>query len=282
MLNRICIFTIIKTIFEIQGKKQKFNIMKKIIIVFIAFIGMSFWSCEEEGSLVTDAEIIQGLKEALRVGTDSSVNIVSAMDGYYKDELIKIILPEEAEVVYNALEDPDAGPILDAAGVDDLVDDVVLGINRSAEYAADSVAPIFWDAIVSITIADGKEILYGADNAATVYLQTKTNDQIKGLFKPILQEWLDKPLFKKSTSTNDLWVTLTTTYNDAANSIAGQVAGINAIPDESTTEDYLADHSTQKALDGLFLKVADEEKRIRENPWERVTEILEKVFSLLD
>lgn len=264
--------------------------MKKTFIVLLALIGLSFWSCNEDGSPgVTDAEIIQGLKEALRVGTDSSAAIVSAMDGYYGDALIKILLPEEAANVYSEVKTPssDVAKTLQTIGVlaeiESLFDDVILGINRSAEYAADSVAPIFWDAITSITIADGKEILYGADNAATVYLQGKTNDQIKNLFKPILQGWLDKPLLK-STSTNDLWVNLTTTYNDAANlsSTLPLVTPINPIPEESTTEEYLADHSTQKALDGLFLKVADEEKQIRENPWERVTDILKKVFSLLD
>lgn len=256
--------------------------MKKILAIFVITTMLFGLSCEDEnGDGVTNAEIIAGLKEALKVGTDSAVNIVSAVDGYYQDELIKILLPEEAEVVYNALEDPDAGPILEAAGVDDLVDDVILGINRSAEYAADSVAPIFWNAITSITINDGKEILYGADNAATVYLKNKTNDEIKGLFKPILQKWLDTPIVGEY-SANSLWVDMTSTYNQAANSIGGQLAGINAIPEESTSEEYLADHSTQKALDGLFLKVEDEEKRIRENPLERVTELLEKVFSLLD
>lgn len=256
--------------------------MKKILAIFVITAMLFGLSCEDEnGDGVTNAEIIAGLKEALKVGTDSAVNIVSAVDGYYQDELIKILLPEEAEVVYNALEDPEAGPVLEQFGVDDLVDDVVLGINRSAEYAADSVAPIFWEAITGITINDGKEILYGADNAATVYLQTNTNDQIKGLFKPILQKWLDTPIVGEY-SANGLWVDLTSSYNDAANSIGGQLAGINAIPEESTTEEYLADHSTQKALDGLFLKVENEEQRIRENPLERVTELLEKVFSLLD
>lgn len=255
--------------------------MKKVFILIFSLFALSFFSCEEEEG-VTDSEIIKGLKEALRVGTDSSVSIVSALDGYYKDELIKILLPEEAQVVYEALDDPQAGPILEAVGVDNLVEEVVAGINHSAEYAADSVAPIFWNAITGITISDGKKILYGADNEATVYLQGQTNNDIKGLFKPILQGWLDKPLFGKSTSTNDLWVSLTTTYNDAAGSIAGQVAGIQPIPNESTTEEYLADHSTQKALDGLFVKVADEEKKIRDNPLERVTDILKKVFGLLD
>ncbi len=264
--------------------------MKKILAIFVITTMLFGLSCEDEnGDGVTNSEIIAGLKQALTVGTDSAVNIVSAVDGYYQDELIKILLPEEAEVVYNEVKNPtsDIATTLEALNllskVEGLFDDVILGINRSAEYAADSVAPIFWDAITGITINDGKEILYGADNAATVYLQTNTNDQIKGLFKPILQKWLDTPIIQE-TSTNDIWVNLTATYNEAADlsSITPFVTDIQPIPESSTTEEYLADHSTQKALDGLFLKVEDEEKRIRENPWERVTELLEKVFSLLD
>lgn len=259
--------------------------MRKIIILISLLALLPIMSCDEENNPldggITDEEIIQGLKAALSIGTDSSVSIVSALNGYYGDEIIKILLPEEAEVVYSALDDPEAGPLLEAVGVDALLEDVILGINRTAEEAAKKVAPIFWDAITGLTIADGKEILYGADTAATAYLKFHTNDPIKAIYKPKLDSLLSIDLIG-NTSTNELWVELTSTYNNVATSPAGMLAGINAIPAESTTEDYLAEHSTQKALDGLFLKVSEEEKRIRENPLERVTDILKKVFSLLD
>ncbi len=252
--------------------------MKKFIIIAILITGAFFCnSCEEENGL-TESEIIQGLKEALRVGTDSSAAIVSAIDGYYMDAAIKVLLPEEAQVVYNALDDPTVGPLLEAVNVDKFVEDVVKGINRTAEEGAKEVGPIFWDAITGLTISDGMSILRGADNAATVYLQGKTNDAIKGIYQPKIQALLDTDLVG-NTSTNDLWVQLTTNYNNVANQ---PLVSFQAIPDSTTTEEYLADHSTQKALDGLFVKVAEEEKRIRENPLERVTDILKKVFGSLD
>ena len=149
--------------------------MKKILIVLVALMIPFMYSCEEADEIIqnlglTDTEIVAGLKEALTIGTDTAVNIVSKVDGYYKDELIKILLPPEADIIVDNLDKP----ILQGLGLDQLVENVIFKINRAAEDAANGAAPIFWDAITDMSIVDGYNILHGEDTAATHYLREHT------------------------------------------------------------------------------------------------------------
>jgi hypothetical protein len=218
---------------------------------------------EEMGDVpLTEQEVVKGLKEALRVSTDTAVSIVSVVNGYYGDKLLKIGLPPEAGLI---MEHKDH-PLLKAAGVSQMIDDVILRMNRSAENAAKSATPIFVNAITSMTIKDAFDILNGSDSAATNYFRKKTYNQLKNSFKPQIKNSLDKKLVG-NISTNSAWSTLTGAYNDVA-----MFTGWEKINTE------LDEYVTRKALDGLFIKVKEEEKQIRKNPAARVTDILERVF----
>lgn len=230
------------------------------------------YSCEEADEILeniglTDAEIVAGLKQALSIGTDTAVNIVSAVDGYYKDELIKILLPPEADIIVDNLDNP----VLQGLGLDQLIEDVIFKINRAAEDAATGAAPIFWDAITNITISDGFDILHGEDTAATHFLRENTYSGLQQLFLPVLQESLDKDIVA-GVSAQETWSTLTDNYNVVANSLLGQLAGLTPVNTD------LSDWVTRKALDGMFVKVADEEIAIRNDLGHRVTALLERVF----
>ncbi len=246
--------------------------MKKLVIVLFAFMIPLFYSCEEAGDIIenlglTDAEIVAGLKQALTIGTDSSVNIVSKVDGYYKDELIKILLPPEADVIVDNLNHP----LLQGLGLDQLIENVILKINRAAEDAATEAAPIFWDAITNMTIADGYNILHGEDTAATHFLRENTFGSLKDLFAPKMQNSLEKDIVA-GVSAQETWNTITENYNTIANSIVGQLAGLQPV------NTNLGEWVTTKALDGLFVKIADAEKAIRTDPLARVTDLLRRVF----
>ena len=216
---------------------------------------------------LTEADITNGLKEALKVGTNNSVDILSLKDGFLSDELLKIALPSEADIIVDNL--------ALIPGGQGLVDDVVLRLNRAAEDAVKEAAPIFVNAITSMTIADAFNILHGADNAATNYLNDKTYFALKDLFQPKVSNSLDKKLIG-NVSTNQSWSFLTEKYNSVAESMVGILAGL--APIDVSLDEYV----TQKALDGLFIKVADEEKEIRKDPFARVTPLLKRVFGELD
>lgn len=221
----------------------------------------------DEGRPLTTQEIIAGLKEALVVGTGKSVDILGAVDGYYKDELVKIMLPPEAGIIVNNVNKIPGG--------NQLIENVLLSINRAAEDAVSEAKPIFVNSIKSMTIQDAVGILKGADNAATQYLHKTTYNQLFELYKPKIGNSIDKKLVG-NISTRESWDELTGKYNEVAKSIVGQVAGLK--PVETELDEYL----THKALDGLFLKIEAEEKRIREEPLARVSELLKRVFGSLD
>ncbi len=212
-------------------------------------------------------EIIAGLKEALVTGTNNSANILGATDGYYKDELVKILLPPEANIIVE-----NAGRI---PGGQELLDDVLLHINRAAEDAVSEAKPIFVNSITSMTISDGIGILKGADNAATEYLHRTTYDQLFELYRPKIKASVDKDI-AGGISTKESWDSLVGKWNQLANSIIGKTAGFK--PVDTQLEDYL----TAKALDGLFIKIADEEKQIRKDPAARASSLLKKVFGSID
>lgn len=256
----------------------------KFVLVIIAFLAVA---CEEMDSLfkekdtgLTEEEVVEGLKTALEVGSDTAVSVTSEVNGYYKDEAIKIMLPPEAEIIYEHKDDA----LFQSLGLDKMIENAVLSINRSAENAATEASPILKDAITSLSIADGWEILKGknpADStaqqeafdstAATNYLRSTTYNDLFGAFKPKITNSLDKKLVE-DMSTLEIWNNLTSSYNSVAS-----LAGMETVDTELDT------YVTKKALDGLFLKVANEEKEIRKNPaqWAGtlVEDILKKVFS---
>lgn len=215
------------------------------------------------GQPLTTTEIIAGLKQALTIGADSSLKRISKTDGYYRDELIKILLPPEAKTITDNF--------ARIPGGEKLVEDVVLRINRAAEDAAREALPIFASAVTGMTIQDGLAILKGHPTAATDYLRSNTYDQLFALYQPKIKNSIDKKLIG-NISTAESWNKLTTEWNKIANSLVGQMAGFK--PVNVQLDSYL----TGKALDGLFLKVGEEEKKIRTDPVARVTELLKRVF----
>lgn len=216
---------------------------------------------------LSESEVVEGLKEALIQGSKNSSSILSAVDGYYGDELVKILLPEEASIIIDNLSRIPGG--------DKLVEDVILRINRSAEEAAKEVAPIFISSIKQMTINDAFGILKGADNAATMYLSNSSRTDLYNLYKPKIRQSTEKDILG-GVSTKESWDALTGKWNKVANSVVGQVAGFN--PVNTDLDDFL----TNRALDGMFLKVEVEEKKIRTNISDRITPILKKVFGSLD
>jgi hypothetical protein len=248
--------------------------MKKttIIFAFLILIGSSCDSTDEiieilQNQPLTETEVIEGLKSALTVGTDTAVSIVSKVDGYYLDELIKIYLPPEADMIIDNADHP----LLAAIGLPELIDEMVLKMNRAAEDAATEALPIFFNAITTMTIQDAFSILEGSDTSATHYLREKTFTSLKNTFQPKITNSLDKPLVG-TVSASETWSSITTLYNEVANSIAGQLAGLTPVNTE------LDEYVTGKALNGLFVKVGEEEKDIRTDPLARINDILKKVF----
>ena len=217
----------------------------------------------EGGTTNTDA---LGLKEALRVGVTNSVSTLGN-NGFFTDATLKILLPPEAQPIVNNLKLIPGG--------ESLMNDVVQRLNRAASDAVVEAKPIFINAITGMTISDATGILFGANDAATSYLKRTTSAQLLSAFAPKVNASLDKKLIG-NLSTNDSWNALTSAYNTVARSAVGQVANLK--PVESDLGAYVA----QKALDGLFAKVAAEEKLIRTNPAARVNDLLKNVFGQLD
>jgi hypothetical protein len=177
------------------------------------------------------------------------------------------MLPDEAKTIIDN--------ISRIPGGEQLVEDVILRINRAAEDAAKEVAPIFVNSITSMTVRDAFNILKGADNAATSYLKATTYSELHILFKPKIQNSTEKKIIG-NVSTKDSWVALTGKWNSAANSLAGKLAGLK--PVNTDLDEYL----TGKALEGMFSKVEIEELKIRKEISARVTPLLKRVFGSLD
>jgi hypothetical protein len=205
-------------------------------------------------------EIIAGLKSALNVGTDTSVSLLNKQDGYYQDLAVKILLPPEAQVIYTKISEIPFG--------NELLEETILKLNRAAEDAAIEAKPIFINAITGITITDGLSILNGNDSAATSYLKTRTFTPLTDAFQPKIDAALGKKIIG-DVSASSAYDKLVSAYNTAS---------LNGLLFERITTNTLSEHVTKRALDGLFLKVAEEEKAIRHDPIARVTDILKKVF----
>lgn len=235
-------------------------LMKQFSLFFLLLaFGLFTASCEglgEDG--LTEAEIVAGLKEALQVGTDTSVTKTNKENGYYNDSRIRIPSPPEAA---NVISTVSGITFLGQPVGQTAVDGFILKLNRAAENASDKAKPIFVNAITSMTITDGLNILQGPDDAATQYLNTNTYESLKTAFKPDIATSLDQ------VGAQTAWNEIVTLYNTVSSNPVN--------PD-------LADFTTGKALDGLFTLIADEELKIRTDPVARVTDILSKVFGTLD
>jgi len=225
---------------------------------------------------LTEQEVIKGLKSALEVGTKNGVKVLSRKDGYLKDAAAKILLPPEINSALAKLKSTEAGRQIYNNVIADIEQDMIVSLNRSAEAAVDKAVPIFVDAVKSMTIQDGFNILRGRDDAATLYLENKTFASLTRTFQPEIKKVLDKPLVY-NTSSEALYSKFVTAYNKV-----DRADIINALKLTPIRESNLSSFVTQRALDGLFGKLAIEEKKIRENPGARVNAILKKVFGSLD
>jgi len=201
------------------------------------------------GKVLSEDDIIGGLKEALQVGTEKAVGIVSKADGFYKNPEIKIPLPSAVQKVEKLLRTVGYGPKVDA---------FVESMNHAAEKAAPQAKVIFIDSIKQMKIADAKKILNGKENEATLYFKEKTSDKLQEIFKPIAHKSMAE-------------VGATRAYQDLD-------AKIGTLPFVDRLRFDLDQYVTTGALDGLFVMLAKEEKKIRENPAARVTDLLKKVF----
>jgi len=201
------------------------------------------------GGGLSEGKIIDGLKQALEVGTAKAVDLVSKTDGYYKNPQIKIPLPESVQK---------AEKILRTAGLGAQMDAFDLSMNRAAEQAAPEAKALFLGAVKEMSFDDAKKILNGPSDAATQYLRGKTGSQLAEKFKPIVHNAMAQ-------------VGVTKTYQD----LEAKVKGIPFGPNLSTDVDQ---HVTDKALDGLFTMLAEEEKKIRQDPAARGTDLLKEVF----
>jgi hypothetical protein len=249
--------------------------MKKKTLALIAAV-LIFAGCAEVLTVLqtvsgpvplTEADVIGGLKEALMTGARNSAGRLAAENGYFGDAAIKIFLPEEAKAIVDN--------ISKIPGGEKLMQDVILRINRAAEDAAKEVAPIFINSVQKMTIKDAFNILNGPDNAATDYLRKTTYNELYSLYKPKIQASTEKKIIG-GISTKDSWVTLTGKWNTLASSVPGKIAGLKQV--NTDLDDYL----TNKALGGMFLKVEQEESKIRKDVAARVSPLLQKVFGSLD
>ncbi len=235
--------------------------MKIIKITLVLLIGLQLSSCAELQQVVnnlpqgglTNEQIASGLKEALNQGIDKEVSKLMEPDGFYKDEMVKILLPEDLQKVDKALRD---------IGLSQLADQGLLLLNRAASDAVKEAKPIFVEAITTMSFDDAKNILLGGKTAATDYLKQKTASQLYQKFSPQVQESLHK------VNADGVWTEIITRYNQ--------------IPFVTKVNPDLTDYVTSKAMDGVFVKVAVEEEKIRTDFSERTTDLLKKVFALQD
>jgi hypothetical protein len=197
----------------------------------------------------SNQEIIDGLKQALTIGSNNASGSASKVDGYFKNPIIKVPFPPQAEKMETKLR---------SLGMNKQVDEFVLTINRAAEEAAKQAAPIFVDAVKGMTISDGVGILRGNDSAATTYLKNKTSVSLHDKFKPVIRTATQK------VDVTKYWTPLITTYNK--------------LPFVDKLNPDLEEYITERALFGLFHLVGEEETKIRRDPSARVTDLLKKVF----
>lgn len=203
--------------------------------------------------ILSQAEIGNGLKEALNNGITKQVSKLTATDGFFKNQAVKILLPEELQKVDTKLRQ---------IGLSSLADDGLKMINRAAEDAVKEATPIFVDAVKQMTFTDAKNILMGADNSATSYLQNTTSSALYTKFNPVIKNSYAK------VGADKIWNQIITKYN--------------SIPLVKKVNPDLTDYTTNKAMEGVFKMIAVEEKDIRNNLSSRTSDLLKKVFALQD
>lgn len=240
----------------------------KIKLVFPVLIAAALVSCEvlDEASKViteptsttpalTNTEVVSGLKEALNVGIQNSVSLTSVTDGFLNNANIRLPFPPDAiKIKEKALE----------WGLTGQVEKIETTLNHAAEEATKEALPIFKDAILNMTVQDGFAILNGGNGAATKYLRDNTKEKLIVAFSPKVQEAISK------VKLTDYWNPVATKYNQAMAISGGQ-----------KIETDLNKYVTERAIDGLFYMVEQEENKIRLDPAARVSEILQKVFGSL-
>ena len=233
--------------------------MKKILVFLIIF---QFLGCAElqqvvnqlpQGGTLGNEEIASGLREALNMGIEKQVSKLTLEDGFYKNELVKILLPEELQKVDNTLR---------KIGLSNLADEGLKVLNRAAEDAVSEATPIFIDAVKGITFNDAKNILLGDDNAATNYLQQGTETKLYDKFNPIIKSSFEK------VGADKIWSNLIIRYNN--------------LPLTNDVNPDLTDYVTQEALTGVYTMIEVEEKEIRTKISSRTSDLLKKVFALQD
>jgi len=204
-------------------------------------------------SQLSNNQIAAGLREALDQGIDRQVTKLTQKDGFFRNELVKILLPEELKRV-------DSG--LRSIGLSSLADRGLEVLNRAAEDAVSESTPIFIDAVKGITFSDAKNILLGNDDAATEYLNGKTNSALYSKFSPVIKTSLSK------VGADSVWSSIISQYN--------------SIPFTSKVNPDLTDYVSQQALSGVFKMISVEESNIRNNFNFRSTDLLKQVFALQD
>lgn len=232
--------------------------MKKIILVFLA---LQLVACAElqqvvnqfPNGIITDEQIALGLKEALNNGVTNQVTTLGVKDGFFKNELVKILLPDELQKVDQTLR---------TIGLGQLADEGLKVLNRAAEEAVNEAIPIFVDAIKDITFNDARNILMGDKNAATLYLQNKTTAALYQKFQPIINKSFEE------VGADVIWEDLITKYNN--------------LPLTKDVNPDLTDYVTGEALKGVFTMVEVEEREIRDKISKRTSELLRRVFALQD
>lgn len=229
--------------------------MKQLVLFSFLIFGIAGCSTLQDSttsgnsSKLTTRETTEGLVEALLVGADQSADQASQKDGFFKNAAIKILFPPEALKVRDAAV---------SVGMKPLVDRFELSLNRAAEDASKQAKPILVSAIKRIKFKDVWEILFGGKNAATDYLRLKTEPQLLEVFSPIVKQSIGREEVTKH------WKSISDIYN--------------AIPFVQNVNPDLEGYVTQKTVDGLFKLIAEEERKIRENPIARISELLQKVF----
>ena len=234
-------------------KKQAF-----LLIVIFQFLGCGELQqvvnqLPQSGTGISNSDIAEGLREALNMGIDKQVSKLTQTDGFYKNELVKILLPEELQKVDKTLRD---------IGLDNLADEGLKVLNRAAEEAVSEATPIFVDAVKGITFNDAKNILLGNDDAATQYLSNATQSELYTKFNPVIKSSFEK------VGADVIWENLITRYNN--------------IPLTAKVNTDLTDYVTNEALKGVFTMISVEEKEIRTKVSSRTSDLLKRVFTLQD
>ncbi|QOD62126.1 DUF4197 domain-containing protein [Polaribacter haliotis] len=233
--------------------------IKRILVLFVA---INFAGCAElqnvvnnlpNGGGLSQAQIGNGLRQALDNGIKNQVSKLTSQNGFYKNELVKILLPQELQAVDKGLR---------KIGLGNLADEGIKVLNRAAEDAVKTATPIFVNAVKEISFNDAKNILLGDQNAATSYLKGKTSDNLFASFSPVIDKSFSK------VGADKIWNNLITRYN--------------SIPFVSKVNPDLTQYVTEEALKGVFTMIAVEEKGIREKVGLRNTALLRQVFALQD